>query len=63
MPENPKIEFGPCCFCGESISESEHDPCRVTVETRNEGWQVWSCHGKCFRDRLASDPIFEPAHF
>jgi len=43
------------------------DPCRVTVETTAGKWQVWTCHGNCFRARLfehADHPgLFEPAHF
>jgi hypothetical protein len=59
--------FGPCCFCGKPIKESKPDPCRVTVETSEGEWQVWHCHAKCFRERLATIPeaptLFDPAHF
>jgi len=43
------------------------DPCRVTVETTAGKWQVWTCHGNCFRARLFEHTdhpgLFEPAHF
>lgn len=58
-----EVHFGPCCFCGEELVETELDPCRVTVETANGKWQVWFCHSACFRDRLVPEPHFEPAHF
>ena len=60
---NTRTVFGPCCFCGEQIGEGEHDPCRLTVETRGEKWQVWFCHARCFKTRLVDDPMLEPAHF
>lgn len=63
MTAEPKVGWGPCCFCGQPIADSEHNPCRVTVETRKEKWQVWFCHAECFRSRLAPDTLFEPAHF
>lgn len=62
-----RTSFGPCCFCGMGIEESETDPCRVTVHTSAERWQVWFCHSACFRERLTDPPdapgFFEPAHF
>ena len=58
-----RVEFGPCCFCGDAIEESEKDPCRLTVETRTGKWQVWFCHATCFRQQLVTDPNLEPAHF
>jgi hypothetical protein len=61
------VSFGPCCFCGEAIQEDDRNPCRVTVETSGGKWQVWYCHGVCFRSRLADLPdapgFFDPAHF
>jgi len=61
------VEFGPCCFCGCGIEKTDTDPCRVTVETATGKWQVWMCHGSCFRAKLADLPeapgLFEPAHF
>jgi hypothetical protein len=61
------VAFGPCCFCGRDIEGSGTDPCRVTVETSKGKWQVWFCHGACFRERLATLPdnpsFFDPAHF
>jgi hypothetical protein len=61
------IVFGPCCFCGKQIAETEIDPCQVTVSTATEKWQTWFCHGACFKERLAALPdspgFFDPAHF
>jgi hypothetical protein len=61
------VEFGPCCFCGETITASEVDPCRVTVSTKTEKWQVWYCHASCFKGLLTHDPkfmgLFDPAKF
>jgi hypothetical protein len=61
------IEWGPCCFCGKSIAQSEIDPCRLTIETEQEKWQTWFCHGACFKARLSQRPeligLFKPAHF
>ena len=62
-----EVKFGPCCFCGKDIAAHNTDPCRITVETAAGKWQVWSCHGDCFRARLFEHPeypgLFEPAHF
>jgi hypothetical protein len=53
-----------CCFCGKEIEEQESDPCQLTVNTADNRDQWWSCHGSCFKERLATDPpIFQPAHF
>lgn len=60
---NPKVAFGPCCFCGQEIQPTAIDPCRVTVATASERWQVWFCHGACFKERIPSDLFLEPAHF
>jgi hypothetical protein len=60
------VVWGPCCFCGEDIAPSSVDPCRVTVETRAEKWQVWFSHAACFRSRivlLPDGPDLSPAHF
>jgi hypothetical protein len=58
------IQFGPCCFCGEGILATDIDPCRITVETVGEKWQVWFCHGKCFKERIVDHPMdLSPAHF
>lgn len=63
----PKVNFGPCCFCGDWIEEAAPDPCRVTVETSEGKWQVWFTHAKCFRERIAEIPdapgFLDPAHF
>jgi hypothetical protein len=60
-----QVSFGPCCFCGQDIKETEIDPCRLTVETSGDKWQVWYCHGACFRDRIVKHPQIDlsPAHF
>jgi hypothetical protein len=57
------IAFGPCCFCGGYITRTEIDPCRLTIETQKEKWQVWFCHAACFKVRLSDDPMLEPVHF
>ena len=61
------IKFGPCCFCGKDIEGRPPDPCSVSVETAGGKWQVWSCHGACFKERLTNLPdhpgFFDPAHF
>jgi hypothetical protein len=62
------VKFGPCCLCGQQIEETATDPCRVRVETAEGKWQVWYCHGSCFRERLTTPPgfpddFFEPAYF
>ena len=61
------VQWGPCCFCAKEIKEEGSDPCRVKVDTAQGKWQVWFCHGSCFRERLADLPdapgFFEPAHF
>jgi galactitol-specific phosphotransferase system IIB component len=66
-PNEVNVEWGPCCFCGAGIATSTTDPCRLTVETASGKWQVWFCHGQCFKDRLAQLPdnldFFAPAHF
>jgi hypothetical protein len=62
-----EVTFGPCCFCAMEITETETDPCQITVETRKNQWQTWHCHGSCFKAKLSSPPeapdLFEPAHF
>ena len=61
------VTFGPCCFCAKQIEATDVDPCRVTVETLGNKWQVWSCHGACFKERIRNPPeapdLFDPAHF
>ena len=65
--EKVKVEWGPCCLCGEPIEKSEIDPCSLTVSTVKDKWQVWYCHAACFRIRLTDDPelrgLFDPVHF
>jgi len=61
------VHFGPCCFCAEKIEQTDIDPCRVTVSTTTDKWQVWYCHSACFKERLGTlagaEGFFEPAHF
>ncbi|HXD12151.1 MAG TPA: hypothetical protein VN653_18930 [Anaerolineales bacterium] len=58
------VRWGPCCFCGEDILPTDIDPCHITVETAGGKWQVWFCHGKCFKDRVVDHPMdLSPAHF
>jgi hypothetical protein len=56
---------GPCCFCGEAIERTAVDPCAVSVETEEGLTEAWFCHGRCFKERLASKPGLDlvPAHF
>jgi len=62
--EKADIDFGPCCFCGKNIVSTNIDPCRITVETTSEKWQVWFCHGKCFKERIVDHPMdLSPAYF
>jgi len=59
-----KIGWGPCCFCGDEIAETEIDPCSITVETSKHEWQIWFCHGECFKSRLVKESYMDmtPAH-
>jgi ribonuclease HI len=63
----PRIEWGPCCFCGLQIEPSNVDPCRVQVTTTSGKWQVWVCHAACFKQRIKNPVeapgLFDPAHF
>jgi hypothetical protein len=65
--ERRGTKWGPCCLCGLEIDEEGADPCRVTVETTAGKWQVWFCHGACFKLRLVDLPeapgFFDPAYF
>ena len=47
-----KVAVGPCCFCGNPIEPTAIDPCRLTIETSENRWQVWYCHSTCFHERL-----------
>ncbi len=57
--------FGPCCFCGKDIALTNTDPCRITVETSSEKWQVWFCHAECFKTKIFKHAQIDlsPAHF
>lgn len=59
------VNWGPCCFCGKEIDENKIDPCRVTVETAAGKWQVWFCHGVCFKTRINEETEVDlsPAYF
>jgi len=61
------IEWGPCCFCGNSIAQTEVNPCRLTVETGQGKSQTWFCHAACFKERLVQRPellgLLDSAHF
>ena len=46
--------FGPCCFCGKDIALTNTDPCRITVETSSEKWQVWFCMLTVLRLRFSN---------
>jgi hypothetical protein len=64
----PKVVFGgQCCLCGFEIEATGMDPCEVTVTTASGKWQVWWCHGACFKAAITDPPdapgFFEPAHF
>jgi hypothetical protein len=61
--EKARVEWGPCCFCGKPIESAPPGACRVTVETAEAKWQVWSCRSRCFRSLWTDDPMLEPAHF
>ena len=63
--QNVKVAWGPCVFCGQVIAESGPDPCRITVETSEELWQIWFCHAECFKSRITKDEglYLSPEHF
>ena len=67
MTSTPSVEWGPCCFCAQDIQPTATDPCTIQVTTADEKWQVWWCHGECFKARLTNPPeapdFFDPAHF
>ena len=58
---------GQCCLCGNEIEAVGTDPCEVTVTTPDGKWQVWWCHGECFKGAIKDPPnapgFFAPAHF
>jgi hypothetical protein len=66
--KQPKVQWGPCCFCAEEILPVSVDPCRVTVSTAQDKWQTWFCHANCFKQQLALkdaelEMLLAPAHF
>lgn len=58
---------GQCCLCGNEIEATDTDPCEVSVTTAEGKWQVWWCHGNCFKAAIKDPPdapgFFAPAHF
>lgn len=52
------VRFGPCCFCAKHIEKRGIDPCEITVETAGGKFQVWYCHGACFKTHLADLPDY-----
>ena len=67
MRNKPTVIFGPCCFCAQNIQATSTDPCTIQVTTAADNWQVWHCHGECFKARLKNPPeapdLFDPAYF
>ncbi|MEI9476062.1 MAG: hypothetical protein WCO26_05765 [Deltaproteobacteria bacterium] len=59
----PDAKTGRCCFCGQVVSETKVDPCRLTVENSRRLSQTWFCHAACFRRKIIGDPELEPAYF
>ena len=53
--DDKQVVWGPCCFCGQQIAETDTDPCSVTVETATKHWQTWFCHAECFRSRITKE--------
>lgn len=51
----PKVEWGPCCFCGQIISDQQHDLRRVVVSTKDDLWQVWCSHAACVSERVRNE--------
>jgi hypothetical protein len=45
MPTEPKVEWGPCCFCGADIWTTEVDPCRLTLFRSLNNVLGMSTHG------------------
>ena len=58
-----KVTFGPCCFCGGPIAETDVDPCRIAIEPAKGGVQFWRCHGACFKERISPGRNLEPEIF
>ncbi|HWB01033.1 MAG TPA: hypothetical protein VG713_21220 [Pirellulales bacterium] len=38
---------GPCCFCGEPIALEGADPITVSLEARNDNYDVFYAHLAC----------------
>ena len=55
-PRDPEEKFTACCRCNGHIDESATDPCFIRVETKTGAWQMWTCHGDCFKKCLAQPP-------
>ena len=62
-----EVKFTHCCLCNGHIEESATDPCFIRVETKTGLWQMWTCHGDCFKRCLTQPPDwpdeFQPVHF
>jgi hypothetical protein len=62
-----KVQWSPCCFCGNDIESSEIDPCWVQVTTAKQQSEVWFCHAACFKKQIVNPPyapgMLDPAHF
>ena len=62
MTSESEVVLGLCCFCAQPVDAWLVEPCRVTVETQAGNWQVWYCHARCFKSRLASLPDAPDIH-
>ena len=66
-PRDIEVKFTRCCFCNGHIEESATGPCFIRVETKTGLWQMWTCHGDCFKRCLTQPPDwpdeFQPVHF
>ena len=64
---NIEVKFTRCSLCGSEIEETATDPCFIRVETKTGLWQMWTCHGACFKKCLTKPPEwpdeFAPVHF
>ena len=48
-PPEVEIRFTRCSLCNREIEETATDPCFIRVETKTGAWQMWTCHGACFK--------------
>ena len=60
---------GLCCFCGDGIARESDDWGHLTITHKGDEsrWQLWYCHGSCFKQRLARaadvTDLFDPYFF